>query len=96
VPDTDPLHHMGHHTDVLSAGVEHWATGQLEFIDSQLSNYAHNRARHRQDVVLYARVGAHLPMRYHQTQVAQCTARIEALLDLRLQAMAHAQQGSVQ
>jgi hypothetical protein len=75
---------------------EHWLTGQLEFIDQQLSNYTHNRARHRTDVALYARVQAHLPMRYHQTQVAQCTTRIDALLDLRLHVVAQAQERGVQ
>ena len=66
---------------------EHWAKRQLEWGDSQLSNYTPKRARHRADVQLYSRAGAAMPLRCHQAQVDQCTARITELLDLRLRVM---------
>lgn len=74
------------------AGPEHWIVGQLEWIDGQLSNQVRNRARHRTDVQLYARVQAHLPLRYHQQQVDHCTTRIDELLDLRLRVVQRAAQ----
>jgi hypothetical protein len=68
-------------------GPEHWLTGQLEFIDSQLANHVRTRARHMVDVATYTRLGAQLPLRYHQAQADHCTTRIQELLDLRLQVM---------
>lgn len=61
-----------------------WRTTQLEFIDAQLRDLVANRERHRRDVALYSHLDAHLPLSYHVQQVATCTARIQVLLDLRL------------
>ena len=82
--------------DLRPAPMDHdnptdWLHAQLEFIDGQLTNYTAVRDRHRTDVVMYERIGAQLPLRYHRAQVEQCTTRIEALLDLRLQVVQQAQ-----
>jgi len=82
MPDLQPDERLAH-----DEPPEHWAKAQLEWVDSQLSNYTHNRARHRADVQLYSRAGAAMPLRYHQAQVDHCTTRITELLDLRLRVM---------
>lgn len=70
-----------------------WSDAQLEYIDQQLTNYVAVRARHREDIRLYAHIDADLPMRYHIKQVATCSTRIQDLLDMRLQLMGLRAQG---
>lgn len=73
--------------DLADAPID-WSDAQLEFIDQQLANYVKVRARHREDIRLYAHIEARLPMLYHIKQVTTCSTRIQDLLDMRLRLMA--------